>query len=402
MENNFHLGRQPILNRKGELVAYELLFRSSTHNAARVDDDFHASAHVIQTAFSQFGLEQVLGTRLGFINVSADLLMSDVLELLPCQQIVLEILETVTITPEIVSRCKELAAKGFKLAVDDIVSPDQEQLALLPYVQYVKIDVLAVSETQLAELARSFIRHPVKLLAEKVDSQAQRDYCLKLGFDLFQGYYFAKPTILSGQKPKPSQMALLKLLGLVNQDAETTELETAFKQSPDLTVNLLKLVNSVAFGATSKVGSVGRALALLGRQQLKRWIHLLAFTHNSNSLSGMDPLAQMAAVRGKLMELSAQAHYPTDRDLPEKAFMVGMLSLLDALFHQPLPELIESLNLTDDVRAALLEGSGTLGRLLAMAQALEFNRAPDEAEYADTNQLLLAAMHWANELEQQQ
>ncbi len=399
MHAQYHLGRQPILDRKGQLVAYELLFRNSTQNSAQVSDDFLASAHVIQNAVGQIGLDRVLGNRLGFINVSADLLLSDVIELLPREQVVLEILETVQVTPEIVARCSALAKAGFKFALDDIIHPQQEQLALLPYVQYVKIDVLEISGSELAALAQGFMRHPVKLLAEKVDNPAQRDFCLKAGFELFQGYYFARPTIISGRTPSPSQLAVLRILGLAHREADTAELENAFKQAPDLTVNLLRLVNSIAFNSLSRVGTVNRALTILGRQHLKRWVQLLAFTQVDQDYSGMSPLARTAALRGRFMELIVAAHHPSQPDLPEKAFMVGMLSLLDALFQQPLTTLIGQLNLTSDLGAALLERRGALGQLLSFVEDIEQNRPLTMSVPDNFNQLYADAMQWVDDLE---
>ncbi len=397
MDANFHLGRQPILDRKGNLVAYELLFRGGNQtNSAEFTDDFLATAHVIQNAFTQFGLEHVLGSRLGFINVSADLLLSDVLELLPHQQVVLEILETVEITPQILERCIALRQRGFLLALDDVIEITENHRALLPHIQFVKLDILAATPGQIQQAVRELVTYPVKLLAEKIDSPEQRDACMKLGFDLFQGYFFAKPSILSGQKPNPSQASLLRLLSLVHSDAETREIETAFKLAPDLTVNLLKLVNSVASGAPTKIDSVARAVTVLGRRQLERWVQLLVFTQQGGVAT---PLAQTAAIRGKLMELVALQRYPLDRNLHDKAFMVGMFSLLDALFNQPLAELTAPLNLSDDVRDALLKRKGLLGQMLAYAEAVEYEHPNNAEAYPECTLLILEAMAWANNLE---
>lgn len=399
MEASFHLGRQPILDRKGDLIAYELLFRNSGQtNSAQVTDDFLATAHVIQNTFTQFGLDQVLGDRLGFINLNADLLLSDILELLPHRQMVLEILETVEITPQIIERCIELRKKGFQLALDDVIEITPQYKALLPHIQFVKLDLLAASPEQINVAVHELKRHPVKLLAEKIDSQEQHEHCIKLGFDLFQGYFFAKPTIMSGQKPSPSQAALLRLLGLVHSDADTDEIETAFKLAPELTVNLLKLVNSVAGGMSCKIDSVARAVTVLGRRQLARWVQLLVYTQQSGHRGAADPLAQTAAIRGKMMELVAHHHYPQDRNLPDKAFMVGMFSLLDALFNQPLGELIGPLNLSDDVRDALLERKGLLGQMLIHAEAVEHECPNRQEVYPECDLLMLEAMAWANSL----
>lgn len=399
MEASYHLGRQPIVNRKGELVAYELLFRSSMQNSAQVTDDFLATAHVIQNAFTQIGLNQVLGHRLGFINVNADLLMSDVLELLPKQQIVLEILETVKITPQIIKRCIELHQQGFLIALDDVIEITPEYKLLLPHIQFIKLDLLAATPAQIDKAVIELERFNIKLLAEKIDSPEQRDYCMKLGFDLFQGYFFAKPVIITGQKPSSSQASLLKLLNLVHSDAETNDIETAFKLAPELTVNLLKLVNSVACGLNCKIDSVARAITVLGRKQLERWVQLLMFTQQAGERGAADPLAQTAAIRGKLMELIVRQDYPHDRALQDKAFMVGMFSLLEALFHMPLRDLITPLNLSDEVRDALLEHEGLLGKILTYVADVEGACPAIQSDFAGCTPLLLEAMAWVNNLE---
>lgn len=401
MNASIHLGRQPILDRNGALVAYELLFRGDHQsNHAHVTDDFLATAHVIQNAFTQFGLDKVLGSRLGFINVNADLLLSDVIELLPAKQVVLEILETVDITPQVIERCIALRSKGFQFALDDVIEITPQYQAILPHIQFVKLDLMMASPEQINRAVRALHAYPVQLLAEKIDSVEQRDRCMQLGFDLFQGYFFAKPCIMSGKKPTPSQSALLRLLSLVHGDADTSEIETAFKLAPDLAMNLLKLVNSVAGGVRTKIDSVARAITLLGRRQLERWVQLLVFTQQDGVTGTVSPLAQTAAIRGKLMELVARKRYPHDRILHDQAFMVGMLSLLDALFNQPLNELISPLNLSDEVRDALLHHKGLLGQLLTHAEAVESECPSNSDAHPDCALLVLDAMAWANGLEE--
>ncbi|STQ91881.1 EAL and HDOD domain-containing protein [Iodobacter fluviatilis] len=399
MQNSYHLGRQPILNRQQELVAYELLFRNSSHrNEAIVPDDFLATLDVIQHAFSTLGASSVLGDKLGFINVSADLLMSDVLELLPPQQVVLEILETVEITPTIIERCLALKKKGFKLALDDIIHLDDTQKALLPHLSFAKLEVMDMQAAQMSALIKELRPYPLQILAEKVDNPDQHQLCMQLGFDLFQGYYFAKPTILSGSKPQPSQMALLRLLGLINSNADNHDIELSFKHSPDLTINLLKLVNSVGSGTPKKIDSLAAAITVLGRRQLGRWIHLLAYVQQSGKNIGSNPLVQTAAIRGKFMELLALKKKPRDQSFADQAFMVGMFSLIDVLFNAPLQELIEPLNLNDDVRDALTGRNNALGELLNQALLAEDNDPQLSHEIPSDFDALLSAMSWANEL----
>ena len=264
------LGRQPILDRDQNLVAYELLFRSGHTTYAGVTDDASASASVIVDAYTELGLENVLGKQLGFINVNAELLMSDMIHLLPRKQVVLELLETIEITDEVVRRCGELRSMGYQLALDDVVEVTSPIKRLLPLVDLVKIDLLQTSAQALLQLISFLKSRPLLLLAEKVESVEQARHCMALGFDLFQGYHFARPQIIAGKRPDPSRLGLLRLLGLVTSDAETTDIEQELKHYPTLTFNLVRMVNSVACGLPHKIGSLNQVIMVLGRKQLQR------------------------------------------------------------------------------------------------------------------------------------
>jgi EAL and modified HD-GYP domain-containing signal transduction protein len=369
---DFFLGRQPILDRGQSIVAYELLFRSSEEaTEANVADDLSATATVILQTFADLGIDTVLSTHQGFINISADLLMSELVELLPRDRVVLELLETIDITPEVVARCRELKDKGFSLALDDFLF-DDVYLPLFSLVDIIKIDLLALRPGEL-EVYVNRLRHwPVRLLAEKIDTPEQAQHCMELGFDLFQGYYFAKPAILSGRRADPVHLALLKLLGLVLSDADTGELEQVFKHDPGLTYNLLKLVNSVAMGMRQKITSLNHAIVVLGRRQLQRWLQLLLFAHRGEGNLN-DPLLQLAATRGRLMELLAAHVAPGNRQVEDQAFMVGIMSLIDILLALPKNEVVEQLNLPDGVKAAILNREGMLGDMLLLGEKLEHN-----------------------------
>ncbi len=364
------LGRQPILDREQRLFAYELLFRNGQRNAADVTDGVQATATVIANAFSELGIEAALGTHRGFINVDEQFLFSDMLELLPRHAVVLEILETVPPTEAVIERCTALKAAGFTLALDDVIQLQPEYAELLELVEIVKVDIQPLSRVELMQLTMKLKPKGKTLLAEKVDSREQMEQCLKLGFTLFQGYYFAKPTIIAGKKLDHSQLALMKLMGLLLGDADTAELEAALKPEPGLTVNLLRLTNSVGAGCTERITSLGHAITVLGRRQLQRWLQLLVFA--SGKAGGTDnPLLAMAATRGRLMELLAAELQPGDSQLADQAFMVGIMSLMPALVDMPIAEVIAPLGLTGAVHDALCAGSGTLGALLQIAESSE-------------------------------
>ncbi|MDR2613946.1 MAG: EAL domain-containing protein [Candidatus Accumulibacter sp.] len=371
------LGRQPILGREQQLLAYELLFRGGpliADNQARVDDPTQATATVITNTFTGLSINEALGAYQGFINVDQQFLFSDLAEALPPALIVLEILETVPPTPEVIERCRQLRDMGFSLAMDDVVKLDEAYRPLFELAEIIKVDVLNVDAGQLAALVAELKPFGKKLLAEKVESAEQVEECKRLGFDLFQGYYFAKPTIIVGKKLEPSQAALLRLLGLVMQDAETSDLENAFKLDPSLTVNMLRLTNSVGNGLAMRITSLRHAIALLGRTQLRRWLQLLIYTGKGHR--GIDnPLLPLAATRGRLLELLVERLRPHDRKYLDQGFLVGIMSLMPALLDIPMKEILAQLPVAPSVSQALLEEDGLLGRLLRLALATEQTEA---------------------------
>ena len=403
-EQDFFLGRQPILDRNGQLFAFELLFRTGNHGSVDVADDVAATSSVIHFAFSEMGVQDVLGQYRGFINVSHDVLHADLIEILPASHVVLELLETILITPAVVARCTQLKARGFLLALDDVVAWDESYRALLPFIDFVKLDVLAIPAAELANVVRAFIPFKAQLLAEKVENLAQFETCKALGFDLFQGYYFAKPAVLQGKRADPSQLALLNLLSLVMRDADSPEIEKAFKAHPNLALNLMRLVNSVASGVTVKISSLQQAITILGRQQLRRWLQILVFTVRSDGTPQNSPLMQLATTRGRFME-TLSSRLGQSRAAQDQAFMVGILSLLDALFNLPMESLIPPLNLSEPVQQALLNRHGELGQMLKLIEATERADAlPEQAMHslgARPDQVMAAeieAMEWTNHL----
>jgi EAL and modified HD-GYP domain-containing signal transduction protein len=210
-----------------------------------------------------------------------------------------------------------------------------------------------------------------KLLAEKVETSEQMTLCLNLGFDLFQGYFFARPTIIAGKKLNPSQLALIRLLGLLMEDAETSEVEQAFKLEPGLTVNMLRLTNSVGSGMSSKITSLRHAITVLGRRQLQRWVQLLIYTNPKGEAQTVNPLLQLAATRGRLMELLAERLHFKNREFADHAFMVGIMSLMPALLGVPMDEILAQLPVAQRVKQAFNDYSGQHGELLRLVEATE-------------------------------
>lgn len=401
------LARQPIVDRMENLVAFELLFRSCDQETADVVDDTHATAQVLVNAFDEMGIAEVLGVHKGYINLEAELLHSDLIELLPMNQVVIELLDTMTIDAAVIARCRELKAIGYTLALDDVVHLGDDIKPLLTIVDVVKLDLVQIPPARLPELAREFKRYPVKLLAEKVQDRRQARHCMEMGFDLFQGYYFARPEMLSGRRVDPSKMVLLRIFSLVLRGAENEEIEEAFKQHLDLAYKLMCMVNSVGTGLMTKISSLKHGLMVLGREPLKRWLQLLLYASDKEEHT-ISPLMQLAATRGKLMELVAKRERTENPDYADRAFMVGTLSLLDALLDEPLPEILARLNLHEEVESALLKQNGKLGNLLVLCRQLEIGEIATIQELLPfhigltmdmLNKAQLEALSWANSIE---
>lgn len=401
---HFFLGRQPILDRAGDIVAYELLFRSSAENSARIDDEQHATVQVIARAFSELGIASVIGDKLGFINLDTGMLTCNMVDALPPQRLVLELLETTELTPETVACCKLLCEKGFKLALDDITVLEPQHSDVLPYVSYVKVDLLGMPDESVVKLVEQLRPLNLTLLAEKVETRRQAEFCASLGFDLFQGYFFAHPEVLSAKTVDPSHQQMLRLTQLLGTDAADADIESIFKQDPKLTYNLLRLVNSVAVGMRTRINSVHHAMLLLGRRQLQRWLTLLLFAHRDGP-SFPNPLALMAACRGRFMEHLARYAGDSAGQI-DQAYMTGMMSLLEAVLEIPMLRIVEELSLGNDIRAALLNRGGRLGEYLALIECVECldTKCLDdklEALSITLDQLTAAeidAMTWANSI----
>lgn len=404
------LGRQPILGREQQLLAYELLFRDGpilTANRAEIVDPSQATATVIANAFTELSANEALGPYRGYINVDQEFLFNDLIEALPPKVVVLEILETVEPTPEVIARCRQLRDKGFSLAIDDVVEITEAARPLLELADIIKVDVLGLETEKLTVLAQQLKPFGKKLLAEKVESAEQVELCKRLGFHLFQGYYFAKPALIVGKKLNPSQLALLRLLALVLQDADTSQIENAFKVEPGLTVNMLRLTNSVSNGLSTRITSLRHAITILGRRQLQRWLQLLVYTNPKGGSQGDNPLLQLAATRGRLLELLSDRLLPRNREFADQGFMVGIMSLMPALLGVTMEEILTHLPVVQRVRLALVEQTGQHGQLLQLAIATE-QTDPQVLEDAlqrvpaigldFLNDCLAQALFWANNL----
>lgn len=407
-DQTIYLARQPIVDVDKELVAFELLFRSTARNVADPTDNVVATSTVITNAFAEIGLDQVIGNVDGFLNVDTDFLYSDLIEALPSSRIVLELLETTIADERTIARVAELRKRKYRVAIDDFFGNFDDLDGLLPAVDLIKIDFQRLDALLVPVIVELLGKHKVKLLAAKVETPEQFQQARGLGITLFQGYHFARPEVLSAKRAKPAKLALLRLLALAMKEAETRDIEEEFKHHPSLSVNLLRLVNSAALGRRQVVTSLRHALVLLGRRQLRLWLQLLLYTSDRENRSLNSPLLQTAAARGKLMEQLAARDGGTESALKDLAFMTGILSLMDAVLEMPLVEILKELNVPVPVQAALLRREGRLGTMLSLTEQIErddgasiarsLERVGGDMEHGELMTMQVAAYRWANEI----
>ena len=385
---NFYLARQPVLDRNQALYGYELLFRGSAQGAADIDpaaigSGLSASASVIHHA-SQLGLPRAIGDATAFLNVDKEVLMSDMFAFLPRERTVLEIVRSVEPDDAVIGRMTELASHGFRFAAE--ASAHGASLArLLPVIDFVKMDLRELPVVTLLSLAPRLRTTGKRLVAEKVETHTEYRTCLDIGFDYFQGYYFAKPTVMAGRKLSPSQTTVLDLMNLVTSEADNSEIEKVVKREVTLGLNLLRLVNTPAVGATRRIESISQALILLGRRQLQRWLQILLYAEPGVRGHSQTPLLMLATTRARLMELLAQRLRPGQRNVADVAFTVGMMSLMDTLFCIPMQDIVEQIPVIDEVRHALLVRQGFFGELLRLAESIE--------QMDDANDAVMPALH---------
>ncbi len=404
MQDQAFIARQPIVDIKQNIVAYELLFRLDANaTTAEVTDDIAAGTRVLVNTLSNMGTQWLLGDKLAFINIAIPMLESEYLELLPPQRVVLELLETIVPTPELIERCRQLRTMGFKLALDDFEhSPINNPL--LEVADYVKLDIQALAPEKIDEIVKTVKRQgrPIKLVAEKVEKQSEFDACKALGFDYFQGFYFAHPETLTAKVINPAHATVLDLLNKVRNNAEPKEIELAFKRDVALSFKILRYINSVGFGLSCEIQSIRHAVSILGYQQLYRWLTLLLVTAGNSSAS--PALMKTAVTRGRLTELlGADLLGKADQD---NLFIVGVFSLLDAMLEMPMDSVMDKLTLPENITDALLTRTGLYGPFLALTEACEGANTEkiDELamalslEPAAVNEAHMSALAWVETL----
>ena len=360
------LARQPIYERDLTTWGYEILFRDSSANAATFGGGDRATAEVMVRALLEIGLDSIVGVHRAFVNVTEHTLTSGFCELLPPDRVVLEVLESVRPTAGVIEAITRLRKKHYLIALDDFEYRSELE-PLLDLAHIVKVDVAALKEDGTSQLLRQIAAHKPALLAEKVETHEEFELYQKMGFSRFQGYFFCKPNLISGRRAPANRLTLLRLLArLQDPTIQTSELESIAVQDLTLSYKLLRYINSAFTSFSKRVESVRHAINLVGQRMIGTWASLILLTAVDDKPR---ELMITALVRAKMCELLAATE--SSMASKEVAFTVGLFSAVDALLDCPLDEALQQLPLNEEIRVALLEKKGELGRILNCVQTYE-------------------------------
>ncbi|MCW8165754.1 HDOD domain-containing protein [Verminephrobacter aporrectodeae subsp. tuberculatae] len=393
-ENLAIIARQAIVDEHRTVYGYELFDRSTASNAHTATSD----AALLFNALSYAGTEALVGKKTMFINCTHDSLLGAHLELIHPEKVVLEVppLPDDSTPAEIEGRIptlQALRARGFRLAFDQRALR-RAYTGWLPLAAFIKLDLQAIKPEQAGPLISFISTHSrAMLIAEKVETAEQYELMRRLGVKLYQGYWFARPSLVKATTIRPAQASIIQLINLVRKQASTSEIEELLKKDPSLSFNLLRFINSSGFGLSCEVTSFRHAVMILGLNKLFRWAALLMTT--SRGGGGAPPaVGQTAVVRGRLMELLAAELLPPEEC--DNAFVVGLFSLLDSMLGMPLEKALASVALPEPVMGALLHGTGVFAPFLELVKACE---SGDEAVFARTTdalQLSNRQVNWAH------
>ena len=397
-----YIARQPIFDRRLNVIAYELLFRTGLNNIFENSDGTQASSKVIADTFLLFGIEKMTGGKKAFINFTRDILLANYALLLPQKAVVIEILEDVQPDEEIQAVCQELKESGYEIALDDFIDENRFK-PLLDFTNILKIDFKETTTEVWKHMVDTYRPMGIELLAEKVETRDEFEQAREMGYDYFQGYFFSKPVIIQGKDIPAFKFNYLKIISEINKpDLDFGSVEGIIKNEIALSYKLLRYLNSAYFGLRVKVSSIRQALALLGEVEIKKWVTLVTLAHMGQDKP--DELVSTAIARGKFCELiSPEIGF---RNRSSDLFLLGMFSVIDAIMDRPLAEILSEISLVEDIEAALL------GEENQLKKVYDLNLSYEKGEWKTVTELsarlkldevklpalYLEAVEWANEI----
>jgi EAL and modified HD-GYP domain-containing signal transduction protein len=392
---NIFVARQPIYNQNLEVLAYDLLFRYSETNEAGGIEAYQASAQVLLNTFVEIGLDKLVGNNRAFIRFSRGFLLLDYVKLFPSDRIGIEV-KDIVVGNDLLEVVGALSVRGYTIILDDFIYHD-DLLPLVELADIVKLDMSKMNRTELAEQVVLLKPLSVQLLAKKIETRDDFDYCNNLGFDYFQGFFFCQPEVVQGRRMPANRLAMLQLISaLQNPAVDYDEIEILISKDVALSYRLLNLINSAYYARTQKIDSIRQCLLLLGMKAIKTTVSLLLL---SNIDDKPHELLTTAMIRAKMSEqIAIEMGYRE----AQKFFLVGLFSVLDALLDRSMRELLQNLPLQEDIHKALLGQEGILGTIKSCVLAYERGKW-NEIKALGLDDVLvieayLNAISWANDM----
>jgi c-di-GMP-related signal transduction protein len=361
------IARQPIFIAKRRLFAYELLYRGLDIKSLENVGGDRATGLVLTSSFLTEGLEKITSNKPCFVNFTEELLLKNIADSFPIDQIVIEILEDVPPTTEIIAACRELKEKGYILALDDFVF-DKKLIPLIEIADIIKFDLRLSPMEEICKYLDLLSQYKIDFLAEKVETYKEFEEAQKLGFKYFQGYFFARPEIIRIQELSTSKLSLFNLLSEINKKSVSAKKMTEIISSDvSLSYKLLRYINSAYFYLINEIESISHAVAYLGEDHIRNFATLAIISEISSNKP--NELVRLAAGRAKFCEKLGQES--PERTKPNELFMLGLFSLLHAMLDAPIADVLKKIPISEDIKRALIHQEGPLSEFLKTVIAYE-------------------------------
>lgn len=371
--DNFFVGRQPIIDHAGNLVAYDLFYKAEDEKNA---SERAKTSTLVSAVLNTFGTKGMLGERRGLIAIDRQFLLSELILSTPKELFVFALHDDILVDQTLLERVRRLRAKGYLFAMNDITvrTGSLKRLAhLFPYLSYFKIDMKGFTEQYLVKLKEVLFVHPLELIATNIDERMQYALCKSIGITFIQGLYFSEPVFVENSSFDPNQFAVITIYNqLLDESVPIEDIVRSFETNHALTLQLMQYINSSAFDFKIDIASIQHVLTLLGRKPLAQWLMLMIYGKSLNQSRDQLPLLLMVMTRTELMVGLLKLIWPNaSKQVEGKAFFVGVMSLSSTVLSVPLRLILKEMSISEDVKEALLDKEGMLGEMLVQVQAIE-------------------------------
>ncbi|MBB6622780.1 EAL and HDOD domain-containing protein [Clostridium gasigenes] len=395
------LARQAIYNKNTKIVAYEILYRNSLKNTFDKNQKQEEATYKVMQNISSFGLNILTKNKLAFINFPEEVINSNMATLLPPDKVIIEVLETVEPTKEIIANLKFLRHKGYTIALDDISTYKQVE-GFLGVIDIVKIDYKLSNKAERINIIKKLKNKNIKMLAEKIETENEMIEAKILGFDYFQGYYFSKPTVMESEDIAAKNRTIFYvIIELMKEDYDINRMENLIKSDIGLTYKFIKFINSAYFSFIQEVSSIKNAVMLIGANELRKWLCIISISEMNSNIG--EEHANNIIIRARMCELISENKGYNDKDL---AFMVGLFSDIHMLMDKSLIDVVEELPIGKEGKAALLGEDNIYSDILNLVIAYE-NMDEEKIQIISSKtkvnidklgEIYLASIEWGSKL----